>query len=190
MSTSILFNEYKYCKIIQTNLKLWVHMSTNNEKYLVLRGKNRDIYFIQKRLSKSQANALGKDFIKKSLETTDLNEAIIKRDKILAELDQLALNTKNKDNSIDAFDYESDIINRKISISGQNEHKEDDMTDLNINMGTNERNITNSHTETKKHTLFSFKVPKFPEKDDLVAKIDKYIPISIVIISIFIALIA
>ena len=66
MSTNILFNEYKYCKIIQTNLKLWVHMSTNNEKYLVLRGKNRDIYFIQKRLSKSQANALGKDFIKKS----------------------------------------------------------------------------------------------------------------------------
>ena len=78
-------------------------MSTNNEKYLVLRGKNRDIYFIQKRLSKSQANALGKDFIKKSLETTDLNEAIIKRDKILAELDQLALNTQNKDNSIDAL---------------------------------------------------------------------------------------
>ena len=64
------------------------------------------------------------------------------------------------------------------------------MTDLNINMGTNERNITNSHTETKKNSLFSFKVPKFPEKDDLVAKIDKYIPISIVIISIFIALIA
>ena len=30
----------------------------------------------------------------------------------------------------------------------------------------------------------------FPEKDDLVAKIDKYIPISIVIISVFIALIA
>ena len=26
-------------------------MSTNNEKYLVLRGKNRDIYFIQKRLT-------------------------------------------------------------------------------------------------------------------------------------------
>ena len=30
-----------------------------------------------------------------------MNEAIIKRDKILAELDQLALNTQNKDNSID-----------------------------------------------------------------------------------------
>ena len=49
MSTNILFNEYKYCKIIQTNLKLWVHMSTNNEKYLVLRGKNRDIYFSMRR---------------------------------------------------------------------------------------------------------------------------------------------
>ena len=50
-------------------------MSTNNDKYLVLRGKNKDIYFIQKRLSKDQALILGKDFIKKSLETTDINIA-------------------------------------------------------------------------------------------------------------------
>ena len=55
-------------------------MSTNKQKYLVLRGKNKDIYFIQKRLSKEQAAIYGKEFIKKSLETTDLNEAIQKRD--------------------------------------------------------------------------------------------------------------
>ena len=41
-------------------------MSTNKQKYLVLRGKNKDIYFIQKRLSKEQAAIYGKDFIKKS----------------------------------------------------------------------------------------------------------------------------
>ena len=44
-------------------------MSTNHNKYLVLRGKNKDIYFIQKRLSKDISKILGKEFIKKSLET-------------------------------------------------------------------------------------------------------------------------
>ena len=58
-------------------------MSTNKQKYLVLRGKNKDIYFIQKRLSKEQAAIYGKEFIKKSLETTDLNEAIQKEMKFL-----------------------------------------------------------------------------------------------------------
>ena len=53
----------------------------------VLRGKNKDIYFIQKRLSKEQAAIYGKEFIKKSLETTDLNEAIQKRDEILRNLE-------------------------------------------------------------------------------------------------------
>ena len=42
-------------------------MSTDN-KYLVLRGKNKDIYFFQKRVSKKIATIIGKDFIKKSLE--------------------------------------------------------------------------------------------------------------------------
>ena len=62
-------------------------MSTNNQKYLVLRGKNKDIYFIQKRLSREQAAIYGKEFIKKSLETKDLNEAIQKRDEILRNLE-------------------------------------------------------------------------------------------------------
>ena len=38
-------------------------MSTN-DKYLVLRGKNKDIYFIQKRVSKKISNIIGKDFKK------------------------------------------------------------------------------------------------------------------------------
>ena len=61
-------------------------MSTNNDKYLVLRGKNKDIYFIQKRVSKKVSSIIGKDFIKKSLETSDINVARAKRDEILKEL--------------------------------------------------------------------------------------------------------
>ena len=72
------------------------YMSTNNEKYLVLRGKNKDIYFIQKRLTKEQSDIIGKNFIKKSLETTDLTEAIIKRDEILSEIEQICTNTEIK----------------------------------------------------------------------------------------------
>ena len=64
-------------------------MSTNtkeNDKYLVLRGKNKDIYFIQKRVSKKVASIIGKDFIKKSLETDNIDIARSKRDVILKEL--------------------------------------------------------------------------------------------------------
>ena len=68
-------------------------MSTNHDKYLVLRGKNKDIYFIQKRLSKEMSKIIGKEFIKKSLETTDIQIARQKRDKILEELEQIALNS-------------------------------------------------------------------------------------------------
>ena len=74
-------------------------MSTNEQKYLVLRGKNKDIYFMQKRLSKVQAAVYGKEFIKKSLETKDLNEAIRKRDEVLKKLDLISLNQeKNSSN--------------------------------------------------------------------------------------------
>ena len=75
-------------------------MSTIDNKYLVLRGKNKDIYFIQKRVSKAVSKVIGKDFIKKSLDTTDINVAREKRDKILQELDNIA----NKHAQIDEFD--------------------------------------------------------------------------------------
>ena len=71
-------------------------MSIDNNKYLVLRGKNKDIYFIQKRLSKNLSKILGKDFIKKSLETKNIDIAIKKRDEILAELDLIAKNAANE----------------------------------------------------------------------------------------------
>ena len=67
-------------------------MNNNDNKYLVLRGKNKDIFFIQKRLSKNLSNIIGKDFIKKSLETKNIDIARKKRDEILAELDLLSKN--------------------------------------------------------------------------------------------------
>ena len=39
-------------------------MSTNEDKYLVLRGKNKDIYFIQKRVSKIFLKLLAKNLLK------------------------------------------------------------------------------------------------------------------------------
>ena len=71
-------------------------MSTNDDKYLVLRGKNKDIYFIQKRLSKGLSSLIGKDFVKKSLETTNLEEAREKRDMILNELKELEIKELGK----------------------------------------------------------------------------------------------
>ena len=83
-------------------------MNIDDNKYLVLRGKNKDIYFIQKRLPKNLSNIIGKDFIKKSLETKNIDIARKKRDEILAELDLLSKNaagevniTNNIDNSLD-----------------------------------------------------------------------------------------
>ena len=76
-------------------------MSTNmkeNDKYLVLRGKNKDIYFIQKRVSKKVASIIGKDFIKKSLETDNIDIARSKRDVILKEL-SFYENQEKKDES-------------------------------------------------------------------------------------------
>ena len=75
-------------------------MSTNDDKYLVLRGKNKDIYFIQKRVSRKLSEIIGKDFIKKSLETSDILIARTKRDKILEELSYIEAMGTDKTNNI------------------------------------------------------------------------------------------
>ena len=84
-------------------------MNSHDDKYLVLRGKNKDIYFIQKRLPKNLSNIIGKDFIKKSLETKNINIARKKRDEMLAELDLLSKNAANEanitENSNKSLDY-------------------------------------------------------------------------------------
>ena len=93
-------------------------MSTIDNKYLVLRGKNKDIYFIQKRVSKAVSKIIGKDFIKKSLDTTDINVAREKRDKILQELDNIA----NKHAQIDEFDEFDDNMHDQTNLNDVN-HK-------------------------------------------------------------------
>jgi len=171
-------------------------MSTNNAKYLVLRGKNKDIYFIQKRLTKSQSLIVGKDFIKKSLETTSLEEAIAKRDKILSELDQMELNINvpeniNMNDNIQNvnIEYTADTIENS-NKDEKSENMENNMTISDIDMSTNEDISNNSISENQKNGLVSLKMLKFPNKEDLVAKIDKLIPIAILFITLFIALVA
>ena len=170
-------------------------MSTNNAKYLVLRGKNKDIYFIQKRLTKSQSLIIGKDFIKKSLETTSLEEAIAKRDKILSELDQMELNINvpeniNMSDNIQNvnIEYTADTIENS-NKDEKSENMENNMTISDIDMSTNEDISNNSISENEKNGLVSLKMLKFPNKEDLVAKIDKLIPIAILFITLFIALV-
>ena len=106
-------------------------MSTNNDKYLVLRGKNKDIYFIQKRVSRKVSKLIGKDFIKKSLETSDILIARAKRDKILAELGSIEAMSTNNEDQINANE-DIEMPNNEIEASN-NLNKE------NINIKSNEK---------------------------------------------------
>ena len=157
-------------------------MSTNNDKYLVLRGKNKDIYFIQKRLSKDQALILGKDFIKKSLETTDINIAREKRDKMLKELANLTPNNQD-------ISYNSDNIDGFTINNEENHQNELKIHNNSIHIEKNHKNRSYEYKNDSRYTIFSLKVPKFPEKDDLIIKIDKIIPIAIVLLTLFITFI-
>ena len=146
-------------------------MSTNDDKYLVLRGKNKDIYFIQKRLSKDISKIMGKEFIKKSLETTDIHIARQKRDKIIEELEQIVLNSSlNQEN----MHYSSEIYNVPIEKESINTLKNDILEN-------------NSKTKNDKFAIFSLKIPN---KEDLIENIDKFIPIGIVILTLFVAFVA
>tara|TARA_B100001564_G_scaffold201928_1_gene169834 strand:+ start:97 stop:558 length:462 start_codon:yes stop_codon:yes gene_type:complete len=146
-------------------------MSTNDNKYLVLRGKNKDIYFIQKRLSKDISKIMGKEFIKKSLETTDIHIARQKRDKIIEELEQIVLNSSlNQEN----MHYSSEIYNVPIEKESINTLKNDILEN-------------NSKTKNDKFAIFSLKIP---DKEDLIENIDKFIPIGIVILTLFVAFVA
>ena len=143
-------------------------MSTNHDKYLVLRGKNKDIYFIQKRLSKEMSNIIGKEFIKKSLETTDIHIARQKRDKILEELEQIALNSSNNKENLQYSSENYSVPMKKESVS------------------TNHYSILEHNSKTKSNKLLNFSLKKL-NKEDLIENIDRAIPIGIVILTLFIA---
>ena len=143
-------------------------MSTNHDKYLVLRGKNKDIYFIQKRLTKDMSKIIGKEFIKKSLETTDIQIARQKRDKILEELEQMAINTSNNEENLQYSSENYTVPMEKESVS------------------THDYSILENTSKTKSNKLLNFSLKKL-NKEDLVENIDKFIPIGIVILTLFIA---
>ena len=143
-------------------------MSTNHDKYLVLRGKNKDIYFIQKRLSKDMSKIMGKEFIKKSLETTDIHIARQKRDKILEELEQIALNSSNNEENLQYSSENQTVPMEKESVS------------------THDYSILEHTSKTKSNKLLNFSLKKL-NKEDLIENIDRLIPIGIVILTLFIA---
>ena len=147
-------------------------MNSDDSKYLILRGKNKDIYFIQKRLSKNLASIMGKDFIKKSLETKNIDIARKKRDEILAELDLTAKNTAN-------------IVNIHNSIDET--LKDEDFyvpTEKNREFGNTLDKIDGKNLNHSKLRDFSW------NKKDLIIKIDKFIPIGILVLTLLIAFFA
>ena len=106
-------------------------MSTNDDKYLVLRGKNKDIYFIQKRVSRKVSKLIGKDFIKKSLETSDIFIARAKSDKILAELASIEAMSTNNEDQINS--------NKGVEMSNNEIEASNNLNKDNINIKSNEK---------------------------------------------------
>ena len=145
-------------------------MSTNDDKYLVLRGKNKDIYFIQKRVSRDISNIIGKEFIKKSLETTDIVIARQKRDKILQELEEIASNASTDQENTSEIEDSEDVINVPMNKKPKITYELSNI-DHEIN------------TKKKKFNIFSLKLPN---REELIVNIDKFIPIGIVILTLFI----
>ena len=147
-------------------------MSTNEDKYLVLRGKNKDIYFIQKRVSKDISKIIGKEFIKKSLGTSNIHIARQKRDQILKELEEISSKvTLNNENIIENEDS-NDIVSVTTNKNSEIDHERDKMED-------------EISTKKQKFNIFSLKLPN--NKEELIMNIDKFIPIGIVILTLFIA---
>lgn len=99
-------------------------MTEITEKYLTLRGANNDIYFFQKRVSEKVADIIGTSFVKTSLRTKDLSEAISSRDDLVEALNELENSATQKisDNSRSVMDSFG------ISLLNENEHKNSQTT--------------------------------------------------------------
>ena len=135
-------------------------MSTNHDKYLVLRGKNKDIYFIQKRVSKKVSKIIGKDFIKKSLETSDIKVARDKRDEILAEL--VSIEAMSTNNSYVENDNLEDKIMSNESISGVSNENAKNITKNSEKDGFLEEYLDMDYIKSL----------RFPTKDSLIESFD------------------
>ena len=144
-------------------------MSTNHDKYLVLRGKNKDIYFIQKRVSKKVSKIIGKDFIKKSLETSDIKVARDKRDEILAELVTIeAMSTNNR--YVENDNLEDKIMSNE-SISGVSDENAKNITKNSEKDGFLEEYLDMDYIKSL----------RFPTKDSLIESFDNNLLILLVI---------
>jgi len=94
-------------------------MTEITEKYLTLRGANNDIYFFQKRVSEKVADIIGTSFVKTSLRTKDLSEAITSRDDLVNALNEL----ENSD-TLEISDNSRNIMDRfGITLINENEHE-------------------------------------------------------------------
>ena len=147
-------------------------MNIDDNKYLVLRGKNKDIYFIQKRLPKNLSNIMGKDFIKKSLETKNIDIARKKRDEILAELDLLSKNADGEVNITNNID--KSLYFTELNALEQKNTKFEEVLDKNESKNSNYSKLIS----------FSWNIK------DLIMKIDKLIPIAILVLTLLIAFVA
>ena len=168
-------------------------MSTN-DKYLVLRGKNKDIYFIQKRVSKKISSIIGKEFIKKSLETNDISIARERRDKILDELNELEKKYTNRDVPIEISNIElkkdNDVpinsLNASINVTNSTDYVNNDNVE-NKNVPTNE-NLSNENKDESDGYFSFIDYSRLPKKEDISNFFDKLFPLAIVFLVIFITL--
>ena len=99
-------------------------MTEITEKYLTLRGANNDFYFFQKRVSEKVADIIGTSFVKTSLRTKDLSEAITSRDDLVTALNEL----ENSD-TLEISDNSRNIMDSfGITLINENEHEKPQIT--------------------------------------------------------------
>ena len=98
---------------------------------------------------------------------------------MLKELEDLTPNNQDISYNIDRFTINNEESHR-------NELK---IHNNSVPIEENHKNTAYEYKRDDRYTIFSLKVPKFPDKDDLIIKIDNIIPITIAILTLFIAFI-
>ncbi len=165
-------------------------MSTN-DKYLVLRGKNKDIYFIQKRVSKKISSIIGKEFIKKSLETNDINIARARRDKILEELKAIEISNANNNVRTDISSFD---LNLELDVPTNSQNKAKDNLNYEDSLDNYRKEIENvpinnnisQEIKDESDGYFSFiDYSKLPKKEDIYKTFDKILPLVLIFLAIF-----
>ena len=173
-------------------------MGTKDDKYLVLRGKNKDIYFIQKRVSKKISSIIGKEFIKKSLETSDILIAREKRDTILEDLKEIELKHSNKNvpintDLIDITQALNHLVDKEdVPIEANLKTHEYKNKDLSTKNESDQQNVpieegSDKENNNKDGYLSFIDYSKLPKKEDILSFVDKITPLAIVFLVIFVS---